>query len=31
MTSVRRLVAAGPTLLWLVATGFVVGILIGLG
>jgi len=31
MTTFRRLVAAGPTLLWLVATGVVVGALIALG
>jgi hypothetical protein len=31
MTAFQRLVAAGPTLLWLLAAGFALGVLIALG
>lgn len=31
MTALSRLVAAAPTLLWLLATGFALGVLIALG
>lgn len=30
-TSRSRLVAAGPTLLWLLAVGFAIGVLVALG
>jgi hypothetical protein len=31
MTALERLLAAAPTLLWLLAAGFAVGVLIALG
>jgi hypothetical protein len=31
MTAVARLLAAAPTLLWLLAAGFALGVLIALG
>ena len=31
MTARPRLIAAAPTLLWLLATGFAIGVLIALG
>ena len=31
MTLLRRLLAAGPTLVWLLAAGFALGVLIALG
>jgi hypothetical protein len=31
MTPLDRLISAAPTLLWLLAAGFAVGVLIGLG